>query len=522
MSNPTIGNESQFQRPFNILPDSPRIPHKFISSNIDKGTIENKAIQLGANVLGGLLGTGISSNIASALLSAGNYSTPYNTLPFDSLTSKPPSGAFKPDEAFKIGAVIPGVKYQDFRSRLRISTQTDPGKEILDTLASLNANGASATTRGSFVAAKYAAASITPAGPYSVFNIQQTYGFGEHGAPGALRKDFTARSIVTTKWKRSKNFKYDKGKGDLNISGYFAPTRNPLEMATPFRGDKVNVIDYKKSTLKTAYRWMPKKDNLLGAVTDFLGGGITQDFIKFYFTGPTMQPGGTQSDDVIAFRAIITNFDDSFTADWSAVNMVGRADPNYHYGSFSRGGSLTFDVYVTDRDELKPIYRKLNALASYTAPIYDGNSIAMIGPWMRLTVGDIHNQQPIVMTSVTYTYGMDTPWEINIEQDPQNMQTPLRVSVSCQFNIIGNDIPQNNGRILSLAKKYNASGSAIAGDDNWLSDFKSSVPNPKQFDKTISDKKSIRKKARELRREQSDLSRKDSFKDATTQLGLGN
>ena len=224
----------------------------------------------------------------------------------------------------------------------------------------------------------------------------------------------------------------------------------------------------------------------------------------------------------MAFRAIITNFDDSFTADWSAVNMVGRADPNYHYGSFSRGGSLTFDVYVTDRDELKPIYRKLNALASYTAPIYDGNSIAMIGPWMRLTVGDIHNQQPIVMTSVTYTYGMDTPWEINIEQDPTNMQTPLRVSVSCQFNIIGNDIPQNNGRILSLAKKYNASGSAIAGDDNWLSDFKSSVPNPKQFDKTISDKKARRKKARELRREQSDLSIKDSRVQADNALGLGN
>lgn len=177
--------------------------------------------------------------------------------------------------------------------------------------------------------------------------------------------------------------------------------------------------------------------------------------------------------------------------------MVGRADPNYQYGSYSRAGSLTFDVYATDRDELKPIYRKLNALASYTAPIYDGETIAMIGPWMRLTVGDIHNQQPITLTSVTFTYAMDAPWEINIEQDPHMMQTPQKVSVSCQFNIIANDIPQNNGRMLSLAQKY-SDGKAIQGNHNWLSDFKDSIPDvPDVTNKeTREDKQKKRKQKR--------------------------
>jgi len=139
---------------------------------------------------------------------------------------------------------------------------------------------------------------------------------------------------------------------------------------------------------------------------------------------------------------------------------------------------LTFEVYATDRDELKPIYRKLNALASYTAPIYDSETIALKGPWMRLTVGDIHNQQPITLTSVTYTYGFDASWEINIEDDPDMMQVPMKVSVNCQFNIVSNDIPQNNGRLLSLAKRYSSGSSAIQGDDNWLSDFKTSIPDP--------------------------------------------
>ena len=516
-TNPTREEPSQFIKPFTVKTTSP-IPHNFISSNIDRGTIENKGIQLAGNILGGTLGLSSISSIGSSLLNSGHYSTTYNTLPFDSLTSQPPRGAFNADESFKLGSVVPGVKYQDFRSRYRISTESGPGKEIIDSISSLNANGASATLRGSFRAGKYALTSLSPAGAYSIFNIKQTYGFGDHDDPGALRKDFTARSMVTTKWKKSNLRRIDNGKEDNGNK--WVPTINPLERATPFRGDKVNVIDYKKSTLKSAYRWMPKRSKILGKITDFLGTGVTQDFIKFYFTGPTIQPGGDQEDDIMAFRAIITSFDDSFSADWSGVNMVGRADPNYHYGGFSRAGSLAFDIYATDRDELKPIYRKLNALASYTAPIYDSNSIAMIGPWMRITIGDIHNQQPIVMTSVTYTYGMDTPWEINIENDPENMQTPMRVSVTCQFNIIGNDIPQNNGRLLSLAKKYTDDGKSIQGNDNWLSDSKSTVPNPNLFDKTVGGKKAERKTARGLRADDDTLSRKDSFTEAKKQLAI--
>ena len=100
--------------------------------------------------------------------------------------------------------------------------------------------------------------------------------------------------------------------------------------------------------------------------------GVTQDFIKFYFTGPKLFNGNsnakTDTDDIIIFRAAITNLDDSFTANWSPINMIGRADPNYHYTGFGRDLSISFDIYATDRDEVKPIYRKLNALAGYTAP----------------------------------------------------------------------------------------------------------------------------------------------------------
>ena len=105
---------------------------------------------------------------------------------------------------------------------------------------------------------------------------------------------------------------------------------------------------------------------------------------------------------------------------------------------------------------------------------------------MRITVGDLFRQQPVVLTSLSYTLvDGDTTWEINIEDDPEMMQVPHKVSVSCQFTYIGNELPQHGGRFYSLAKQFD-SGSAIRGNDNWLSDFKDNsdaLPTTKINDK---------------------------------------
>ena len=138
----------------------------------------------------------------------------------------------------------------------------------------------------------------------------------------------------------------------------------------------------------------------------------------------------------------------------------------------SRDVGVSFDVYATDRDEVKPIWRKLNALAGYTAPTYDPESIAMIAPWMRITVGDLFVQAPVTLTSLSYTFGMDTPWEINIEEDPAMMQVPLKISVQMSFNMVGDHLPQKGGRFYTLAKRFDDTGIPIAGNDNWLSDFR--------------------------------------------------
>jgi hypothetical protein len=416
-------------------------------------SIKNAAVGYAANVLGSFTGIPQVSGIATNLLHIGSPNVPiYSTSPINQLYN------------------IPGLAYNDFRSRkskIGLGTSADirlDGATAALSLTELKRNGGTV----SWKAALYAAASALPGGVYNLFNRNGAgtfgYGWGDHGNPYALRRDFTARSHVSSAW----SF----------VNNAWKTTVNPLQLATPFRGDKVNVIDYRSdASLKHAYQWRTA-DSLFGIkdTENFAKSvGETRDFIKFYFTGPKLAPhainDNTIKDDIIVFRATIGSITDSFQPQWTPVNMIGRADPNYHYSSFSRDLSMDFVIYATDRDELKPIYRKLNALAGYTAPDYTAaQSIGLTGPWMRITVGDLFNQVPVVISSLSYTFGdNESPWEINIEDDPQNMQVPFKIQVSISFSVISDWLPQKGGQFYSLSKRFDKYGSLI-GSDNWLSD----------------------------------------------------
>jgi hypothetical protein len=360
-------------------------------------------------------------------------------------------------------------KYKDFRAF----------KGYVFSVDDMRLDGASAATRnlgnqdvtnGNAVSAVYAAAAATPGGVYKLFNLESVYGWGNHGDTNALRRDFTARSQVATRW----------ASGLGANPGSWLPTKNPIEMVTEFRGDKINVIDFSERKLSDVYRWKPpmfpglEKWNKFVSATD-----LTKDFIKFYFTGPKLQNGLDLVDDIMVFRAIIDTFSDTHSPTWSAVQMIGRADPNYMYTGYSRDISLSFTVYATSRDEMKPIYRKLNALAGYTVPDYINNtSIAMKSPWLRMTIGDLLVQQPVIINSLDYTFiDSDTTWEINVENDPTMMQAPHKVSVSLGLHVLSDTLPQKNGRMYTLAKQFEKTGVPIEGGDNWLSDTHDNARN---------------------------------------------
>ena len=426
-------------------------PQSAANSNISSDALASFA----ASTISGRSGIPFASQIISTI-GANSMSTPYKTLPFDKLN------------------LLPGIKYSDFRSRLpyNMADAQNPNN-ILHTRAD---GGFSAirnviSGRRPWKSIAYAAASATPAGAYSLFNLNASgkfgYGYGDHDNPSALRNDFTIGSETTTIWLRAIGKKRNPGR--------WIPS--PSDNIIPFNGDKVNVIDFGQRTFKNAYKWKPSiipTDTAIGRIV--ASDSITQDFIKFFFTGPKLQNGlPDATDDIMVFRAVITSLGDSFNANWNGVTMIGRADPNYHYTGYSRDLSLNFDVYATTRDELKPIYRKLNALAGYTAPEYNSEDIALRAPWMRITIGDLFHQQPVVLNSLNFDYSTDASWEINIEDDQTNMQVPFKISVTCQMNVIMDYLPQKGGRFLSLAKRYTKDALPIEGSDNWLSDQKGNL-----------------------------------------------
>ena len=344
-------------------------------------------------------------------------------------------------------------EFTDFRAKL----SENVGESILLS----RKDGLTASFR-SKRALLYSIASSAPGGAYTVFNLDaggnKGFGWGSHDDPGAdiYRKDFTIQSNVATKYS--------------NANGWAAKI---LTQAVPFRGDRVNVIDYSKRTLSQTYRWKPSLFGSTKFLDNVLGGfnpAMTQDFIKFFFTGPKLHNGSKEADDIIVFRATLTNLDDQFSPSWNRVDMIGRADPNYHYSGFERSMQLGFNIYATDRDEVKPIWRKLNALAGYTAPTYDVNSIGIIGPWLRITVGDLLVQQPVIIESLSYTLNDDqTTWEINIEQDPEMKQVPIKISVTLQLKVITEYLPEKNGQFYTLSKNNDKYGT-VNGTYNWLSD----------------------------------------------------
>jgi hypothetical protein len=418
---------------------------KGLESNFDQIDLTNRKVSAASTLLG-------SNSILDGLKKLNHY----ETLPFSELTQDPN---------------LPGnPTFQDYRKRFTNKTFI---------------HGAAAAARGSARAAAYSlASSQSPGGAYPIFNIESTYGFPDTKSEPDL--DFTARSEVATTWNGlvggsiNLNNTFKKGQKVVNLNrGAWQQTINPLERVKEFTGDKVSVIDFGQRGKNNIYQWKPNglvknlinQSEILGKALDSLGVGQTSDLIKFYFTGPKMHANSNEQDDVIVFRAIISSLTDTFSANWSPVQFIGRADPSYTYQGFSRNFDLNFTIYASHRDELKPIYRKLNYLASYTAPEYSNDTLVMKAPYMRITVGDLLVHQPIAINSIFYTFqDADTTWEINIEKDPTNMEVPKKIDVTLSGFLITDYLPQKGGRFYTLAKSFDANGQPRSGNRDWLSD----------------------------------------------------
>tara|TARA_B100000131_G_C17719638_1_gene452309 strand:- start:128 stop:592 length:465 start_codon:yes stop_codon:yes gene_type:complete len=74
---------------------------------------------------------------------------------------------------------------------------------------------------------------------------------------------------------------------------------------------------------------------------------------------------------------------------------------------------------------------KLNYLVSLCYPGYTETSL-MISPFIELTIGDMFNKTPGLLSSLTVTVEEATTWEIE-----EGLQFPHFISCQCEFKYIG-------------------------------------------------------------------------------------
>jgi hypothetical protein len=186
--------------------------------------------------------------------------------------------------------------------------------------------------------------------------------------------------------------------------------------------------------------------------------------------------------DYIHFRAFLNSFTDSYTGDWSGYNYLGRGEKFYTYNGFDRKLSLGFTAAAQSKQELIPMYKKLNFLASNLAPDYSGEYGYMKGCFVTLTVGGYLYEQPGFITNLSYDMITEMPWEIGIndtngEQDPSVKQLSHMVKInSFEFTPIHNFIPSKqdvglgeNNETLIGDQEYIALANPNNGSSNWSS-----------------------------------------------------
>jgi len=115
----------------------------------------------------------------------------------------------------------------------------------------------------------------------------------------------------------------------------------------------------------------------------------------------------------IHFRAFLDSMDDNYNAEWNSFKYMGRGENFYRYNGFTRNINLGWTVAAQSKEELIPMYQKLNFLASSLAPDFSPNGY-MRGNLAVLTVGGYLFEQPGIINSINYSVPQESPWEIGI------------------------------------------------------------------------------------------------------------
>jgi hypothetical protein len=167
----------------------------------------------------------------------------------------------------------------------------------------------------------------------------------------------------------------------------------------------------------------------------------TDDLIKFVFEAVSNDSPNYST--AIFFRAFLTaGITDNNSAQLNSFKYIGRGENFYTYQGFERSIALSFRVAAGSKEELRPMYNRINSLMSQVYPDYSPVTSIMRAPLIRMTVGDYLYRVPGFLENVNLTVDNNTPWEINLDGDLA--QLPQVVDINLSFRPIMDVLPKRS------------------------------------------------------------------------------
>ena len=188
--------------------------------------------------------------------------------------------------------------------------------------------------------------------------------------------------------------------------------------------------------------------NILNVKTD-TNDFINKDLIKFYFYDIYNQK-------YIPFRATVKGISERSVSSWDDFQYIGNADKVYNYKGFTRGLGFSFTTVAMSVKEMLPMWQRINYLMGLTKPANYKNGF-IVPPLVMLTIGDIYNNQPIVINSISMTIPDNATWEtvsngkfpfeylngrLSLNGDVTLAQFPREADINIDANILEKEKPK--------------------------------------------------------------------------------
>ena len=235
-----------------------------------------------------------------------------------------------------------------------------------------------------------------------------------NNSPGSLR------------WTQSKSQKFRIGLQDPGKIEKGLPHGKPIDYTIRVASDDLNML-------------MPTIQNNI-ELDPWLELGY-KDSIKLGFE--CLSNDDTKKSTALLFRALLGNgFTDNNSAVLNPFRYMGRGEEFFTYQGFTREIGFSFKIAALSRDELRPLYNKLNYLISQVYPDYSGEKGIMRAPIVKVTLGDYLYRVPGFLQSVNVTVDNSTSWEINLEESTDVQQLPHVLEVQISFKPILDVLPQ--------------------------------------------------------------------------------